>query len=404
MKRLIQTYFEAFKGLPPTVWQLSFIFFVNRAGSMVFPFLSIYFVSQLEFSPTQTGFLVSSFGWGSVIGSFVGGALCTRFSPVWVQVVSLSVMGTCFYLLVGLTDPIWIGCILMIAGCSGDAFRPANWVAMTQVCPSHLRARAFGLNRVFINLGWAVGPALAGVLAIQNYNLLFYVNSATGLLCAILCIFIFRNVVLTPKKKNKGDTLIQTARVVLKTPTFIATQVALILSTVVFFQLYTALPVYFKQSLGWNEGQIGILYAINPVMIVLLEVVLLKRVEKALLFKVMSLGVVLIGLSVVGISISTSYFVVMLLIMTMTLGEIYLFPLVSTHVSKIAPESMLGHFMGIHSSVFSLGVVLAPTLGLWIYPYGIHWVGIGSLGFCALALVLLLKLIHDSKSASNESC
>ena len=85
LDRLTATYVDAFQGLPREVWWLSLALLVNRAGTMVLPFLSLYLTQQIGMQASDAGKLVALFGVGSVTGSAIGGWLSDRVDPMRIQ-------------------------------------------------------------------------------------------------------------------------------------------------------------------------------------------------------------------------------------------------------------------------------------------------------------------------------
>ena len=78
MKKLYFNYINSFKGLSKEIWYLALITLVNRAGTMVIPFLSLYLNKDLDFSKDDVGWILVCFGIGSVIGSWSGGNSPTK--------------------------------------------------------------------------------------------------------------------------------------------------------------------------------------------------------------------------------------------------------------------------------------------------------------------------------------
>lgn len=105
MQRLLNAYRRAFAGLPRTVWALAAAGLVNRSGSMVLPFLSLYLTTRLAFPPSTAGWVMGLYGTGSVVGSLLGGWLVDRLGAIRIQQASLlgnalgPLLATTFWLL-----------------------------------------------------------------------------------------------------------------------------------------------------------------------------------------------------------------------------------------------------------------------------------------------------------------
>ena len=133
LTRAYRYYIGSFSGLSREVWLLAFITFVNRAGSMVVPFLSLYLTKDMGLSLEQVGWIMSSFGAGSVVGSWLGGKLTDKLGFYDIMSATLLTSGVAFILL-QYADGFWPFCagvfVLMLLS---DAFRPAMFVAIVTV-------------------------------------------------------------------------------------------------------------------------------------------------------------------------------------------------------------------------------------------------------------------------------
>ncbi len=103
MRTLFINYFKTFDGLSREVWWLALITFINRAGTMVIPFLTLYLTEDLSFSVSQVAWIMSCFGLGSVVGTWIGGKLTDTVGYYKVMVISLLSTGIVFISLQFLT-------------------------------------------------------------------------------------------------------------------------------------------------------------------------------------------------------------------------------------------------------------------------------------------------------------
>lgn len=153
---------------------------------MVVPFMSIYCVKQLHFSIVQAGAVMSLFGVGAISGSFVGGKLTDKFGFYDVQVGAL-LSGGILFLALGYQHTFPTVCFgTFILSFCNESFRPANSTAIAHYSTPENKTRSYSLNRLAINLGWAVGAGFGGLLASVNYHLLFWVDGSTNILAGLL--------------------------------------------------------------------------------------------------------------------------------------------------------------------------------------------------------------------------
>jgi len=176
-------YKASFSGLKKEIWILALITLINRAGSMVIPFLSLYLTQDKGFDLTTAGLILSSYGVGSIGGNYLGGVLTDMLGSFKVQVFSLISTALCFMLLSKTNGMIAIMARIALTAICADAFRPASMSAVGEHSKNENRSRAIGLIRLAINIGFTLGPAVAGWLAYTySYGHLFWVDAVTCLL------------------------------------------------------------------------------------------------------------------------------------------------------------------------------------------------------------------------------
>src|SRR6478736_4607425 len=205
---MIKNYLTNFKGFSKEIWILTFITFLNRAGTMVVPFLSKYMKDNLSFSYSQIGWIMFFFGVGSIIGTWLSGKLSDKIGFYKVMVFSLFMSGIVFIILQFATtfESLCIGILILTS--IADMYRPAMLLALDTYGNKETRTRALTLTRIAINTGFLIGPVLGGLIIMKiGYSGLFW---ADGLTC-IMAILIFSILVKEKKlpfkvKKIKSET------------------------------------------------------------------------------------------------------------------------------------------------------------------------------------------------------
>lgn len=388
LQKTIQLYKDSYSGLSREIWLLAIISLINRAGAMVFPFLTIYLTSSLGFSLKDTGIIMGFFGFGSILGSYLGGWLTDRIGAYRVQFWSLLLSSGILLFLVQFQD-FWSLCILAFTfSLIADAFRPANKVAVAAYSKPENLTRSFALLRLAINLGFAVGPAMGGLIAAwKGYDWLFYIDAATCFCAAMLFWFTLNDDFIkasTTEDPIANSNSSTTPSSPYQDGSFMIFLVIICLLAFAFLQLFYTIPVYFKQELGLDEGEIGLLMALNGTIIVFIEMPLVYLVDKRYnKFTSMALGALLIGLGFaifivpsiwIGIAIGSS--------ILLTLGEIFYMPFASAFVAERSTEANRGQYMALYVMAWSIASVVAPMSGLYISEH----FGFNSLWSLLLAL------------------
>lgn len=199
LQTALQRYINNFKGFSREIWILTIITFINRAGTMVLPFLSKYLNEDLHFSYSQVGWIMVCFGAGSLLGSWLGGKLTDKIGFYRIMIFSLLFSGLGMFTLVFIKSftGLCIGMFILMS--IADMFRPAMFVSLGAYAKPENRTRALTLVRLAINLGFAAGPAMGGLIIMGiGYEGLFWVDG-TSCIVAILVFWLL----VKEKKKSK---------------------------------------------------------------------------------------------------------------------------------------------------------------------------------------------------------
>ena len=273
-KTTINTYRNAYAGLSRETWLLSLIMLINRSGTMVVPFMTLYLTSdEMGYSIGKAGIVFGLFGAGAFSGAWLGGRLTDKIGFYPVQLFTLVVGGLLFIALGQMKSYSLICLFTFLLSFVNEAFRPANSTAIAFYSKEENRTRSYALNRLAINLGWAVGSGLGGFIAHINYELLFWVDGFTNIAAAIL-LWLFLKPVRQPSAPAKEGVQTPTLSAY-RDKTFLSFVVITMLFASCFFQIFTNLPVFFKKEMHFSEPFIGFLMAMNGIIIALVEMVLI---------------------------------------------------------------------------------------------------------------------------------
>jgi len=386
LRAVFSAYRSAFAGLPREVWLLAGALLVNRAGTMVLPFLSLYLTRDLDLSAANAGLVIGCFGLGSMAGSFLGGWLSDRVDPVRVQELSLLASGFGFLAFTQLESfTALAGGVLALAAIS-DAFRPALMAAVALRSSPGNRTRSFALIRLAANLGMAFGPAVAGLLAVHSYVWIFVGDALTCWAAAAMLLATIRTNVPggTAVRRHAGDH----DRSPWHDLPFLEYMLLLVLLAIAFFQVWSTVPLYLRSFYGMSERGIGLLLALNALLIVLTEMLLIRAVENRDRMKMVGLGALLVCGGLAILPFGPGWMTAVLFMVVLTVGEMLSMPITNAVVAERAGVESVGRYMGAYTLTFSTAFVIGPIFGTAIYqnlgPRTL-WFGIGAVGV-ALAL------------------
>lgn len=406
--KLIYLYTNSFKGLSKESWMLALVMLINRAGSMVLPFLGVYMTNHLHFSIENTGIVLSFFGIGSVIGSWLGGFITDKIGEYKVQSFSLLLSVPLFCLIPVFKTEVGVAAIILIQSIVSDAFRPANSVAITKYAKPENITRAFSLNRMAVNLGFSIGPALGGILSAISYEFLFFANALTALSAGIVYIVFFkkRNKLARLKAKKIKEVIeIKKDRSPYRDGKFLLYCFFCMLFSICFFQLFSTLTIFYKDTAHLSQQNIGYILGYSGFLVVLLEMGLVQVAEKYFSLAVtMFLGTFICGLSYAMLGFDHGMLTLVLSMSLLCVGEIWALPFMVTITALRSGKNNKGAYMGLNGISFSIAFIITPYLGTLIAEklgFTTLWMGTGILATAiAIAFYFIVPwMIGDRKHA-----
>lgn len=393
-----QNYINNFKGFSKEIWILALITFINRAGTMVLPFLSKYLNDELHFTYNEIGTMFLFYGVGSMIGSWLGGRLTDIIGFYKIMTFSLFFSGLIFISLQCFTSfySLCFGMFLIML--ISDMFRPAMFVSIGAYAADEIRTRAFTLIRMAINLGFAAGPALAGMLIISlGYNSIFWVDGITCLLAVFIFIWFIKQ-----KRKSKflnkdhpGEVL-RTS--VFKDKIFNIFLVQCIIIGVMFFQLFTTIPIYHKKQFNLSEFHTGMLLTLNGILVFFSEMSLVTFLDKNNYTPVKNIiiGCVLMTISIFLLLIDFWVGTLVIMMVFMSYAEMFAFPYSNAFTMSRAKKGQEGRYMAIFTMTFSVAHIISSKLGMYLvsqFGFSINFLIMGLLGVVSIVLGIWIKML-----------
>jgi len=389
-------------GLPRTVWLLALINWINRAGTMVMPFLSLYLAKELGFSTLFAGAALGLYGLGAIIGAWTGGWLSDRAGPLRTIAVSMCGGGLAFLAMEWLRSRAALAICIFCLGVVAELYRPAIASAVAAVCTTAQRGRAYALNRLAVNLGTSAGPAMGGFLAAVDYTWLFRVDGVTCLLAACLVATLpFPELRKRPADPSPTPGALLAKGSVWRDKPFLWFLLFVTLNTMVFFQVMSTYPIFLKEEYGLSEAHFGLLLTLNGGLIVAFEMALTHWLSERPTLRLIGFGVIFAGLGLAILPFGHGFAFAMLSTVIWTVGEMITSPFGSVYTAERADKGQRGAYMGLYHMAPATAYVLGPTLGAAVYQaFGPDalWLGCGVL---SLALWLGFEGLHRRGQATE---
>ncbi|RFZ85341.1 MFS transporter [Mucilaginibacter terrenus] len=405
MPSIIQLYKNAYSGLSRNNWYLSIVMLINRSGTMVVPFLTIYCVKQLHFSVEQAGYIMALFGVGAILGAFIGGKLSDRIGFYDMQTGTLLSGGIMFIVLGFQHTFTTLGAGTFILSLCNEAFRPANSTAIAHYSKPENKTRSYSLHRLAVNLGWAVGAATGGFLASINYHLLFWVDGCTNILAALILLKLMpRSHYTKPVSFTKSTSRKSSPY---RDKVFVTFIVLITLFNICFFQFFVMEPVFYKLEWHFNERFIGALLALNGIFIALVEMVMINQLEgKRHPLSFISIGVLVtgVGFSLLNV-LPPGAIAGVAIVLIITFGEMLSMPFMNAYWVARSQEHNRGQYAALYAMSWAAAQVIAPAVGAQVIGIGgftlLWWLLVGVCGAVCAGLLLMYYFNKEQNVAAD---
>jgi MFS family permease len=277
-------------------------------------------------------------------------------------------------------------------------YRPASAALLADLVPAGQRLPAFALNRLAINLGFAAGPATAGLLADRSFTYLFVGDALTSVVFGVLTLVALPEGVRTGRgDERRGEAV----RTIARDRAFLFFLASSILGAFVYFQSNATFPLHVKES-GLSNADYGLLISLNGLAIVLLELPFTSITQRYRAVPVLMTGSLLVGLGFALNAWAESLAALAFTVVVWTIGEIVYAPMAATYVADIAPAHLRGRYQGAWGLTWGLAFMLGPGIGAALFAWNgdAFWLFCGLLG--VLSAVLLLPAAVEPAVAKAD--
>jgi len=367
--------------------------FLNKFGAFVFPFFSL-FLQERSFDKIEISLVLASLSAGGLVAPLVAGYLSDAIGRRNTLVVSLVSSALSLIVLYFCQSLMWLVVWSTIHGFAAFLFGPPANALLTDLVPEEKRVTAFALFRLALNLGFAAGPTVAGLLFVKSPFLIFIGDAVTTFIFALLAFMWLPHGLRTIKGRvSSFDVILRSWNEafwdVLKHGPILQYFVTIFLVAICFQQVFNVLSIASTYN-GLTPAQYGLVMAFNGLLIVVIELPLCQWLQRLDYKRVITFGFACIGIGAASFffaKIMTGYFIAMSLF---TLREIIAFPIVMAYMSKLTPELYRGRYFGFKGMMWGLAGIFSSA-GIWFHGRigDSWWIWAGALALLGSGLMLL---------------
>jgi MFS family permease len=374
------------RELPRSAIVLLFGIALNRMGSFVALFLVLY-LTGIGYSPAQAGFVLTGYGVGSIVGTFVGGSVTGRFGARAVIVWSMLLCGLSTAGLAAVTEIVPLLIVSFAAGAFGQMYRPAAATMLAELTPPQRLVMTSAASRFGLNLGAAIGPLLGVWLAAAfSYQVVFAVNALVDLLFAVVVLLVIPAATgHRPPEDPAAREDTARYRDLLRDGRFLLFLAGMFITAVAEVQYQSTLPLEVQQR-GYPTALYGAVVALNGALVILVELPLTTLIQRFSMRTTVAAGCLLLGVGLGLFGLPFGPWIFILGAVVWTLGEIISAPSIGAYPALAAPTPALrSRYIGALSTCQTAGWAVGPSVGTALFEYvgGAVWVMCAGLGVLA---------------------
>jgi MFS family permease len=400
--------FGGYLGLPRSIWILFAVRIISSMGNFVYPFLTLFLTKKIGLSASQAGNFFIAAAILSMLGSLIGGKLADHFGRKKLMIVFQGIAATFFLTCAFLGNSIWVPILLSLAGMFSGASQPANSAMVTDLTNKENRKLAFSLLYLGINVGFAFGPSIAGILYNNYTQMIFYGNAVSIMISLILVGFFVKETAPTEEdiensKQANDDESAEDTNVVaalLKRPTLLLFLLGRTINQLVYATIGFAIPIQMAKTFGDQLGPtyFGYLMSFTGVVVISFTILTIKVTSKIrpVINIAIAGGFYAIGFGMLGFV--SSFWLFLLSGLIFTIGEILEVTNAGVYVANHSPINHRGRFNAIIPLVTGMGSTFGPKIfGVVIDNRGLPamWVLCFALALISSIFMMWLRVFED---------
>jgi MFS family permease len=390
------------RGLDRRVWQMAFARAVNTMGlSLVMSFLAIYVVESRGYKAWVYGMIALAANLAQSMSNAWAGNLSDRIgrrplitTALFVRSGFIALLGT----QITLDAPLWtIGANIVVTSTLRGCFEPVAYALVADVVRDDQRVAAFGIQRMGTNLGWAIGPALGGVLTLViPYGTVFYIAAAGLIIAGVVTLGVEDPVRKLAHVASPDDELRGALREAIADRVMRMMLLGTLLCALLETQMFSTFSIYMTEKLHLTTADVGLLYTCNGLGVLVLQFPALALIRRfgirvmlpwSSLFDALGFALVGLGSGFAGGAIS---------IVVLTCAEVLFDPSQQAAIAEVADPAHRGRAYGVVGFASMIGIAFAPLLGgVLLDAIGDHhvamWLAIATIGgaqtLCFVAFV-----------------
>ena len=342
---------------------------VNTMGlSLAMTFLGIYVVEERGYPAWLLGLVLLGANFCQSLSNAWAGNLSDRIGrrplitgSLFIRSVFIAALGT----QIMLDAPLWsLALNMVVSSALRGCFEPVSYALVSDVVREDQRISAFGLQRMGTNLGWALGPTLGGLLTrVVPYGVVFYIAASGMIIAAFVTMRVVDPVTRSSAPTAASESVVSALREGLRDPVLRLLLAGTFLCALLETQMFSTFSIYMTDELGLAKSDVGLLYSINGLGVLLLQFPALQLIRRLGIKRTLPWSSLLdaTGFALIGLGSGFSGGAIAML--TLTAAEVIFDPAHQTAIAEISDPARRGRTFGVVGFCQMVGIAMAPLVG-----------------------------------------
>jgi DHA1 family multidrug resistance protein-like MFS transporter len=350
---------------------------------MIVPLLSVHFVDDLGWAAASIGLVLAVRQFVQQTLTVVSGALADRFGAKTLILLGLIVRTIGFAAMAHVTALPALLITALLAGIGGALFDAPTGAAMATLTTDDERLQFYSVRGVITSLGMTLGPLIGAALLKVDFALVAYVSAGMYVITLILTWWLLPNV----QVGQPDQPLTSGVKHVVRDRPFMLVVALLMGYWFMWVQLTLSVPLK-ATALSGDESSVGIIYAVNAVITIALQVPLIRFLGKRLRpLPALVVGLGIMSLAMGSIAATQTFSALLLCIAVFSIGNLIATANQSTVIAGMAQPDARGAYFGVSAVALAVGGGLGNLIGSALYGASttnglpaVPWLIIGGVG------------------------
>lgn len=401
--------FKTYGGLPKQVYILFIINIINSIGAFVGPFMTLYLSNILKLDNDLTAIFVAASFIFALMGSLIGGKLVDKFGSKRVMIIFQLLTILCYIICSTMSRSMVVPYFLILSRFFNSMIQPATSALVANITDASNRKTAYSLLYLGVNVGFSIGPGIAGFL-FEHFIIMLFIGNAIVNFISVIIVFIFIKAV--PKNKVVESEEVEESyekkgliRVLLNRPYIIVFCLIIFIFSFIYSQINYCMPIQMDALFDNSSVVFGNMMMINGACVIFLTtfiVVLTKNYSN--IFNISISGIFYaLGFGVLYFANTPVWFYATTIIWT--IGEVLNTTNIGVYLANNSPASHRGRILALNPFINSAGSAIGPILMskfIGLYDIKFAWVLICILSIVA-SIVTFILYIYQKNFYKNRA-